>query len=216
MSKQLLISTLSLFLVVSAVVPRAAATTLARMSLADLSRAAGAIVRVRCVAVNSRSDRGIIWTFNDFVVLERFKGAPPDRIQVRVPGGHVGHLIATIEEAPRFQTGEESILFLENSAAGGYAITAWAEGTFRVVHQSLLQSGQQSSQQSGPQTVPQSAGATQTGDASATVTQDSNSFAVFDPATRRFRVEGIHKLSLGEFRRSLATALSQPAVAGSR
>ncbi len=136
----------------------------------------------------------MIWTFNEFDVLERFKGAPPDRIQVRVPGGHVGHLITTIEQTPRFEAGEESILFLENSAAGGYSITAWAEGTFRIAAAS------------GPQNA----------NTAPTVTQDSSSFAIFDPATRRFRVEGIRKLSLVEFRRSLATALAQPAAVGSR
>jgi hypothetical protein len=167
------------------ITPRAAATSLASMSLADLAHAAGAIVRVRCVAASSRWDHGMIWTFTDFDVLERFKGAPADRIRVRVPGGRAGHLLTTIEETPRFQTGQESILFLENSPAGDYSITAWAEGTFRILQNA--------------------------GNASEAVTQDSNGFPVFDPVTRHFHVEGIHNLPLDEFRRRLAAALAQQA-----
>ena len=166
------------------VVPRAAATTLARMSLEELARAADIVVRVRCVAAASRWDSGMIWTFTEFEVLERLKGAPPERIRVRVPGGRVGHLLATIEAAPRFRPGEQSVLFLEKSSAGDYSVTAWAEGTFRI-HR-----------------LPPAGGEA--------VTQDSSASVVFDPATRRFHTEGIRNLSLAEFRQRLAAALSSP------
>jgi len=176
-------SAAALLLAAPGITPRAAATSLASMSLADLARAAGAIVRVRCVAASSRWDHGMIWTFTDFDVLERFKGAPADRIRVRVPGGRAGHLLTMIDEAPRFQTGQESILFLESSPAGDYSITAWAEGTFRILPYA--------------------------GNPSGAITQDSSGLPVFDPATRRFHVEGIHNLPLDEFRRRLAAALAQ-------
>ncbi len=168
----------------------ASATTLARMSLSDLARAAGAIVRVRCSATTSQWESGTIWTFTDFDVLESFKGAPPQRIRVRVPGGRVGHLMATVEAAPQFQPGEEIVLFLEKTAAGDYGVTAWAEGTFRIRRSPSA--------------------------AAAVVTQESSRFAIFDQATRTFRAEGVRNLPLDEFRRHLAAAMAQSAVGASR
>jgi hypothetical protein len=67
-----------------------AATTLARLSLEQMAHAADAVVRVRCVSVESRWDRGAIWTFTRFDVLETLKGNPPQRVLVRLPGGRVG------------------------------------------------------------------------------------------------------------------------------
>jgi hypothetical protein len=170
--------------------PLARATTLARLSLVQLARAADSIVRVRCISSASRWDNGAIWTFNEFAVVERLKGLPQDRITVRVPGGRVGHLVTAIEAAPQFRPGEETVLFLEKTSAGDFAVTAWAEGTFRI--------------ETDPRTGVQ------------TVTQDSTRFPVFDVATRRFSAEGIRGLSLEEFHARLAAAMEQPAPGGSR
>ena len=170
--------------------PYAAATTLMRMTLAQLARSADTIARVRCVSSAGQWDNCAIWTFSEFEVVERFKGAPPNRIRVRVPGGRVGHLMATIEATPKFLAGKESVLFLETTPAGDYSVTAWVEGTFRIdVH---------------PQTTREA------------VTQESSSFLVFDAATRSFRAEGIRNLAFGEFRQRLAAALAQPARGAQR
>ena len=53
------------------------ATTLKRMSVADLSRAAHTVVRARCVTSSTRWDAGEIWTFTTFDVEETWKGSPP-------------------------------------------------------------------------------------------------------------------------------------------
>ena len=188
---KILFSVIALLVFASAgYAPPTRATTLARMSLAELARAADTIVQVRCVSAASRWDSGTIWTFTEFEVVETLKGAPQQRISVRVPGGHVGHLAATIEAAPQFRPGEESVLFLEKTNAGDYSVTAWAEGTFRI------------------RRVP--------GMGRAAVTQESNRFAVFDQATRRFHAEGVRDLSLDEFRQRLTAAMAQPASGISR
>ena len=162
--------------------PRAGATTLARLSLEQMARAADAIVHARCISAESRWDRGAIWTFTEFDVLESLKGAPPERILVRLPGGRVGNLIANVEAVPRFQHGEEGFLFLEKMHAGDYSVTAWSEGTFRV--QAAVAGGV------------------------ATVTQDSGAFPVFDTGTRRFRTDGIRRIPITAFRERLQTAVA--------
>jgi hypothetical protein len=159
------------------------ATTLARLSLDQLAGSADAVARLRCTGVDSRWESGQIWTITSFDVVETMKGALPARITVRLPGGRVGHLTASVEGTPRFHVADEAIVFLEKSRAGGLSVAAWVEGTFRIGRD--------------PRT------------GSETVTQDSSSFAVFDTSTRTFRTEGIRRMPIEEFRGRVATAVTR-------
>jgi len=157
-------------------------TTLERMTLSQLATAAQSIARVRCTGSASRREAGSIWTFTDFTVEETFKGAPGAQVTIRLPGGRDGHLTETVEGAPRFVPGEEAIVFLERTRSGDWSISAWAEGTFRIARDSETRR--------------------------ATITQDSSAMAVFDPATRTFRSEGIVRMPLAEFLTTLSTAMT--------
>jgi len=159
------------------------ATTLARMKLEELAAAAHAIVQARCLENESRWEGGEIWTLSRFEVFDAMKGALPRLITVRLLGGRVGHVISTVEGIPRFQPGEETILFLERTRAGDFSVTSWVQGTFRI--------------ERDPRTGRQS------------VTQDSSALSVFDPATRRFQRGGLHKLPLPAFKQRLAAILEQ-------
>jgi hypothetical protein len=159
----------------------ASATTLMRMDLKTLALSAQVISRARCIRSETRWESGSIWTFDEFEVLESFKGSPPRVLRIRLPGGRMGHLETKIDGVPHFSPGEEAVLFLQKTSAGDFGVTSWAQGTFRVHRESAA------------------------GDAR--VTQDTSRFAVFDPATRRFVFAGIRDLSLSAFRRQLADAL---------
>src|ERR1700731_2680028 len=159
------------------------ATTLARLSLDQLAAAADAVARVRCTSVEARWEYNKIWTVTSFDVIETMKGALPIRIMVRLPGGRVGHLTASVDGTPRFTAGDEAVVFLERSRAGGFSVTAWVEGTFRIRRDS----------RTGVETV----------------TQDSSSFAVFDAPTRTFHTEGIRRMPMEQFRERVATALTR-------
>jgi hypothetical protein len=169
-----------LCVLISAAIARG--TTLARMTLGQLAAAAQVVARVRCTGGVSRREDGSIWTLTDFAVEETFKGTPGAHITIRLPGGRDGHLMETVEGAPRFVPGEEAIVFLERTRSGDWSISAWAEGTFRIARD--------------PQTR------------RATITQDSSAMAVFDPATRTFRSEGIVRMPLAEFLTTLSTAIT--------
>jgi len=54
--------------------PPTRATTLKRMSVADLSRAAHTVIRARCVTNSTRWDAAEVWTFTTFDVEEIWKG----------------------------------------------------------------------------------------------------------------------------------------------
>ena len=159
------------------------ATTLARLSLDQLAAAADAIARVRCTSVEARWEYNEIWTVTSFEVIETMKGALPIRIMVRLPGGRVGHLTASVDGTPRFTAGDEAVVFLERSRAGGFSVAAWVEGTFRISRDP----------RSGLETV----------------TQDSSAFSVFDTTTRAFRTEGTRRMPLEQFRERVAAAVTR-------
>jgi hypothetical protein len=186
----LLAKTTALLLVFSSMLPLLRATTLVRLSLTQMAQAADTVVRVRCTETASLVEGGTVWTRTHFSVTEMLKGAPRQQITVRLPGGRVGHILVVVEAVPGFRPGEEGVLFLETTSTGNYSITAWAEGTFRI--------------RRNPQTGEEA------------VTQDSSALAVFEPGARRFHVEGIRALSLGELRQRLAAALAAPATGSAR
>lgn len=157
-------------------------TTLARVDLVQLTAAADAVARLHCTGTESRWENGSIWTIATFDVLETMKGGLPSRIVVRLPGGKVGPFNAAVDGTPKFNSGEEAIVFLERLRTGGYSVAGWVEGTFRIAldsktHQEI-------------------------------VTQDSSDFAIFDTATRTFRTEGIRKMPMELFRARIVSAIA--------
>jgi len=164
------------------------ATTLKRMSLPDLSRAAHTIVRARCVANSTRWDTGEIWTFTTFDVEEIWKRSAPAQITVRLLGGKSGNFTSTVSGVPRFAPGEELVLFLERTTAQDFSIVSWVQRTFRI-------------------------GRDRTTDEEI-VTQDTAASAVFDPASQRYEATGVRKMPVGAFH-SLVVAPAQ-AAQGSR
>lgn len=167
----------------------AEATTLVRMDLDALARSAELIVRARCRATETRWESGSIWTFTEFQVLEIFKGASPQILRVRLPGGRTRNMQTRVDGVPQFSLGEETVLFVERTSAGDFGVTSWAQGTFRVIRDN---SGE------------------------VRLTQDTSHFAVFDPRARRFSSTGIRNVPMSDFRRMLSDALAAPVPAPRR
>lgn len=159
------------------------ATTLVRLNLDQLAAAADNVARVRCASAESRWENGAIWTVTTFDVLETMKGNLPAQVTVRLPGGRIGHLTAAVDGTPKFNLGDEAIVFLEQSRAGEYSVAGWVEGTFRISRD--------------PRTSREA------------VTQDSSVFAVFDTATRSFRTEGVRRMPVEQFRARVAAAIAR-------
>ena len=178
-----LLSVITSLILVCSLAFAASATTLARMDLNTLANSAEIIVRARCVHSETKWESETIWTFDDFAVLETFKGAPMQTLRVRLPGGRINHTEVRVEGVPIFTTDEETVLFVEKTSAGDYGVTSWAQGTFRIHRE-------------------------KTGDAC--LTQDTSHFAVFDPSTRQFSTVGVRNLPISEFRVQLASALANP------
>jgi len=165
----------------SAMCGAAAATTLARMSVAQMSRTAPVIVRARCLENWTGWDAGEIWTLTSFEVQEMWRGSAPGRITVRLLGGRAGNLTSSVSGVPRFRVGEEVVLFLEPTPRGDFTVVSWQQGTFRIRRDAPT--GQES------------------------VTQDTASFPTFDSATRRYEASGIRNLPVEIFRARVDAAL---------
>jgi hypothetical protein len=163
--------------------PAIGATTLARLGLDQLAAGSDAVARVRCMASEARWENGTIWTVTTAEVVETMKGVLPREIVVRLPGGRAGHLTAAVDGTPKFRPGEEAVLFLERSRAGGFTVAGWVEGTFRVSRDPFT--------------------------GGETVTQDSSAFAVFYTATRTFRTEGIRRMPIEEFHARIEAAVAR-------
>jgi len=163
----------------------ARATTLMRMSVEKMARTAEVVVRGRCVANATGWDAGEIWTVTTFQIEETWKGAPGGLITVRLLGGRAENLTSTVDGVPRFQAGEDVVLFLERAGREDFSIVSWMQGTFRI--QIDRKSGEES------------------------VAQDTAAFATYDPETRRFEASGIRGTRLGALREQVAAALSSGA-----
>ncbi|HEU5450857.1 MAG TPA: hypothetical protein VFU76_02675 [Terriglobales bacterium] len=112
------------------------ATTVIPLSVEQLTADADEVVEARAVRSWSawNPQRTIIYTFTDFNVTSRLKGASPDVITVKQMGGHADGLIQTIAGLRYFQDGEEALLFLRRSAMndGTRVIVGLMQGNFRV------------------------------------------------------------------------------------
>jgi hypothetical protein len=161
----------------------AAATTIVKMDLDELTRAAQVVARGRCVASEARLEGGYIWTFTTFEVSETLKGSAARQISVRLLGGKVGHMKSTVDGVPQFRPGEDVFLFLEPTGDGDLSVTSWVQGTFRVRRDS--ETGQES------------------------VTQDSAAHAVFDPVTRQFKTGGVRNMPVEMFRLRVREAVER-------
>lgn len=157
------------------------ATTLLRMSIAELARRAPLIVRARCLSNSVTWDAGEIWTFTNFKIDEVWRGSASANITVRLLGGKTESLTSTVSGIPRFQPGEEVVLFLESTRRGDYSVVSWEQGTFRI----------------------RRARAT----SEEIATQDTSA-ATFDPRTRRFETNGNGRLPLASLRNQINAALN--------
>jgi uncharacterized protein (DUF2141 family) len=96
----------------------------------DMVRRADAIVVGAALASYSQMIDGRIETVTSYSIHEVIKGSVGFSIDIHEPGGRVGDQITFIPGVPRFEAGEESILFLTRTPHGTWAVTDIALGRF--------------------------------------------------------------------------------------
>lgn len=137
-SKPMTTGTLRLPLALAAVLsflPLRAEATLAEVrSFDDKVEHASAIVIGRLASKESRWDAAHRWilTYNRFEVEKSLKGFPARELTVVTPGGTVGNITQDAVGIPRFDSGEEHVLFVRNTQAGP-TVLYFEQGAYRVV-----------------------------------------------------------------------------------
>ena len=89
----------------------------------------GRVVDVRC---QQTGDRRSIETVVTVAVSEAFKGRPGDSVTFRMPGGEVGRYRRVIVGVPRFEDGDEVIVFLRGGAPAMPTVFGLSQGLYRV------------------------------------------------------------------------------------
>jgi len=110
------------------------ATTVQRLGLEDLAKKAHTIVVGR--VTNSRtywSPNGkVILTNYTFQVDESIKGQAGRNVEITTIGGRIGEVELRVSGMPSFQTGENAVVFLEQSA-GYQTVLGLGQGKFTVM-----------------------------------------------------------------------------------
>lgn len=134
MSAKTLRPTLALALVLS-LVPLTAEATLAEAKTFDEKvENAASIVVGRCVSKESRWDAARQWilTYHRFEVEKAIKGVPARDLTIVIPGGTVGEITQDAVGVPKFEIGDEHVLFVRNTQAGP-TVLYFDQGTYRLV-----------------------------------------------------------------------------------
>lgn len=114
----------------------ALATTLERLSLADMTQKSTAIIRGHVSGCTGEMRQNLIYTRCDVTVSETWKGTPHPRASVYVPGGRVGRLMQTIAGAPALEIGQEYVIFLWAGRSGINQVIGLHQGVFQLLHDS--------------------------------------------------------------------------------
>lgn len=112
----------------------AAATSMLKADLPQLSQEADAVVRGTVRRVQSRwsGDGRRIVTDVELEVAETLKGTPPRTLVIVQPGGRVGDIGQRVSGLASFTPGEEVVVFLDRRGPDAFAVRGMAQGKYRV------------------------------------------------------------------------------------
>lgn len=107
---------------------------LIHLTFDEMTEQSSAIVLGRCIAVQSAWNAGHsdIVTHNVFEARQYYKGNLGPRVTLTELGGKVGEWVAEYSGIPRFQVGEEAVLFVWTDPQGQHQVIGLTQGKFRV------------------------------------------------------------------------------------
>lgn len=115
------------------------ATTVVPPKFDELVNESDYIVRavVKSVVSEWREKQGQrhIFTFVELEVLEVIHGKPPQPLVLEMLGGQVGDEAMVVQGIPKFEVGQEDILFVRGNGRQFYPLTAAMHGRYPVVRE---------------------------------------------------------------------------------
>lgn len=131
------IRTAAILLAVSLASTSALATTLIQLNLNQLAAEADSVVVAKATGQTYETTSEGVFTVTTFSVSDAMIGNAGATISVSVPGGvrtiNGRRFAETWAGAPIFPVGVESVLFLDQDAAGKSAVVGFSQGAFAVV-----------------------------------------------------------------------------------
>jgi hypothetical protein len=126
---------LSLILALAGALASARATTVQKMSTADMIAQSTQIVHVKVSGTRTAFRGQAIYTYYQLQILESWKApaGASQPIEVAVPGGVAGGLRQSVAGAPPLNVGGEYVIFLWTSRAGLTQVIGLSQGLFSVV-----------------------------------------------------------------------------------
>src|SRR5450759_5881286 len=113
---------------------KGSAAYLIHLTLEEMTAQSQAILLGRCVEVSSawNATHSDIVTNSVFEVSQYYKGGMGKRVTITELGGQVGGWVSEYTGIPRFQVGEEAVLFVWTGPAGAHQVIGLTQGKFRV------------------------------------------------------------------------------------
>jgi len=111
------------------------ATTVTRMSLAQLVKRADLIVQgeVQSVYTQWDAEHHLVFTFIAIRVDESLKGGNRQSVLIRQVGGTVGTVQMSIAGVPQFKSGETAVLFLKRQDDSTFQVVGMNQGLYEIV-----------------------------------------------------------------------------------
>ena len=119
-----------------ALITPAQATTLLRLDVDQLARAADAVITGTVTQTRSERDQatGLIVTLVSLTIERVLAGEAPPNVEVVTLGGRLGEIRQVVSGAAALEEGEEVALFLERLPNGRSRVVGMFEGQFRLEH----------------------------------------------------------------------------------
>ncbi|MFC2172018.1 hypothetical protein ACFLU6_05225 [Acidobacteriota bacterium] len=123
-------------LCIAGLVAPVSATVVENMSLERMIDYSKIIVTGKVVSKEIRwdNDRGEVYTYYKLAIDNPVKGSnqPSDIVTLRIIGGEWGNLLSYVAGTPKFRTGEEVLLFLDELTPGNFAPVGWQMGYYMI------------------------------------------------------------------------------------
>ena len=111
-----------------------AATTVEELSFDEIVASSSSIVHGKVVRSWAEWDpeRTAIWTHYQIQVQDALKGGAGSMLTLSEPGGEIGGQHVQVVGAPRYEIGEEVVVFAAPTARGYLRTCGWGQGKFTV------------------------------------------------------------------------------------
>jgi hypothetical protein len=110
------------------------ATSVPRLSFEELTDRSEVIATGQITRAWSDWDvpHSYIWTHYELAVASAWKGKPASTVIISEPGGIVGGIGMSVEEAVSYKAGDQVLVFLERMPNGYLRTTGWGQGQYRL------------------------------------------------------------------------------------